>query len=74
MPFEYQAHPVAFCVSFALLSLYAIGTFKSYPKSKVPPGPKGIPFFGNLFQLSMTSWKEFDAWKKQYGMSTPNLL
>jgi len=70
MPFDCQAHPVALCVSAALVSVYAIRTVKGYAKGKVPPGPKGIPFFGNLFQLSMTPWKEFDAWKKQYGMST----
>lgn len=33
----------------------------------LPPGPKGIPFFGNLFQLSKGPWKEFEVWKSQYG-------
>jgi hypothetical protein len=40
----------------------------------LPPGPKGVPFFGNLFQLSMTPWKEFELWKKEFGKPTQALL
>jgi len=69
MALDLKAHPVAFWVSVALFSVYAIQTFKGYAKGKLPPGPKGIPFLGNLFQLSKTPWKEFEVWKKQYGMS-----
>jgi len=70
MVLNFQAHPVALCVSIALISIYAIRTVKSYAKGKLPPGPKGIPLLGNFFQLSKTPWKEFEVWKKQYGMST----
>jgi len=70
MVLNLQAHPVALCVSIALISVYAIRTVKSYAKGKLPPGPKGIPFLGSLLQLSKTPWKEFEVWKKQYGMST----
>ena len=71
MALYFQAYPVALCVSVALMSVYAIRTAKSYAKGKkLPPGPKGIPFLGNLCQLSKTPWKEFEIWKKQYGMST----
>ena len=71
MAFDVQAHPVALCVSLALVSIYALRTIKSYRTGKLPPGPKGIPFLGSLFQLSSTPWKEFEVWKKQYGTSTP---
>ena len=71
MAFDVQAHPVALCVSLALVSIYALRKIKTYRTGKLPPGPKGIPFFGNLFQLSFMPWKEFEVWKKQYGTSTP---
>ena len=71
MGFDVQAHPVALYVSLALVSIYALRTIKTYRTEKLPPGPKGIPFLGNLFQLSSMPWKEFEVWKKQYGRSTP---
>jgi len=72
--FFFESRPLAFWVSVALVSIYAVRNFNHRATHKLPPGPKGIPFFGNLFQLSMRPWKEFEAWKKtgQYGKSTPS--
>jgi len=70
MVLNLQAQPVALCMSVALVTVYAMRTVKSYAKGKLPPGPKGIPFLGSLFQLSRTPWKEFEFWNEQYGMST----
>lgn len=39
----------------------------SLKKGKLPPGPKGAPFFGNLFQLSKDAWVTFAEWGQQYG-------
>ena len=71
MPFDVHAHPVTLCVSLslALVSIYVLRTIKTHRTEKLPPGPKGIPFFGNLFQLSFIPWREFEVWKKQYGTS-----
>ena len=35
---------------------------------KDPPGPKGIPIFGNEFQIPKDKqWLKFDEWSKKYG-------
>ncbi|KAI3620758.1 cytochrome p450 [Moniliophthora roreri] len=56
---------------FALLaaliaSVLIIRQVFSRPKGSLPPGPKGLPVVGNLFQLSQEAWHIFTEWKKQY--------
>ena len=61
-------------LSVVLTTIYVIRNIRYHATHKLPPGPKGVPFFGNLFQLSKTPWKEFEIMRKQYGKSTNHNL
>ncbi|KZT25427.1 cytochrome P450 [Neolentinus lepideus HHB14362 ss-1] len=37
-------------------------------RKNLPPGPKGVPFFGNLFQVPvLRPYPKFREWSRQYG-------
>ena len=73
MSFELSLPPrsssFALGLSLVLASIYVVRTIRYHATHKLPPGPKGAPFFGNLFQLSLTPWNQFEIWRKEYGMS-----
>ena len=57
-----------------LLSIYIL--FKQRKKSTsynpnrlpLPPGPKGYPLLGNLFNIPIDKpWLVYDEWRKTYG-------
>jgi len=47
-------------------------TGPSCPLTSLPA--RRVLHFGNLFQLSTTSWKEFEIWRKRYDKSTTNTI
>src|ERR1700753_3503512 len=65
-------HPYLSVVSVAL-GCAAIARFaRRRPRSDLPPGPKGYPLVGNLFDFLPTHvWERFSEFGKQYGASSP---
>jgi hypothetical protein len=62
---------VGLCTFLFLRSV--IFTSRRFFRDKYPPGPPALPFFGNLFQLSMDAWVPFTEWKLRYGENFPKV-
>ncbi|ESK82813.1 cytochrome p450, partial [Moniliophthora roreri MCA 2997] len=53
------------CVLLSI-SIWIIYLNRKRP-GKLPPGPKGYPLVGNIFQLQNRPWHAYVEWKKTYG-------
>ncbi|KAJ3553129.1 hypothetical protein NM688_g3785 [Phlebia brevispora] len=51
-----------------LAAAVLIISLRSHRRFRLPPGPKGVPFFGNVFDLPKSQeWLTYAEWSKQYG-------
>ena len=57
---------VALCVVVAL----AVSVFFRQRRRSLPPGPRGVPVLGNVFDVPKEfEWLAYDRWSREYGMS-----
>ncbi len=63
---EWHAVDIAALVSFVAILTLALR--RAFSQNAFPPGPKPIPLFGNLFQLSQQQeWLPFTSWGQIFG-------
>lgn len=76
--------PLSLVLDFVALSLFAylVRTYVSDSDRarcrglRYPPGPRGLPLLGNLFDIPQRApWETYTRWGKQYGMQlvTPSI-
>jgi len=62
-------HPYLSLASIILGCAALVRLTRWRSRSRLPPGPKGYPIVGNIFDLLPTHvWEKFGAWGKQYGV------
>ncbi|KAH6897904.1 cytochrome P450 98A3 [Coprinopsis sp. MPI-PUGE-AT-0042] len=69
--FEVDQAPPSWALAVGALTVAALVALQRKSKrlgSPLPPGPKGLPFLGNIFQIPRDKpWKVYSQWKELYG-------
>ena len=54
-------------IATPVIILVAVAQYVRSPWRKVPPGPKGLPIFGNAFELQNKVWMFESECKRKFG-------
>ena len=58
----------AYLLLATLIPFFAL-RWKRSPRPLLPPGPKSLPFVGNMLQMPVLKpWEKYGDWAKKYGM------
>lgn len=60
--------PAALCLALVGI-VFVLDRFLKSRRSRLPPGPKGLPILGNIFDISGGhEWHTYTKWGREYGM------
>ena len=55
-------------VAVTLIIVFVVAALLGRRKRPLPPGPKGLPILGNIFDVPKTrEWLVYHEWARQYG-------